>query len=326
MALLLSFKLFWRELKSGQLNMMLLALILAITSVSGISLFTDRLEKALQLQTSEFLGGDIKFESNEQLNTEEIIRIEKLDLNLTKMVLFASVIASETEMQFSSIKVVDNSYPLVGEITLEPSSKNQHPNKGDVWLDRRLLDLLKANLGDTISIGDSDFTISNVVLSEPDRGSNNYAFAPKAIIGASDLSQTNIIQPGSRVRYSYLFTGTEENLKSLNGLFEKIKQPGDRITLVNDNEGSLGRAVERSGSFFLLGSLLAVLMSALTIGISSQKFSRRHISYVAILRSLGMSSVNLKLLYSYIFLWLSMFSLFLGLSAGWIIQKLLQTS
>ena len=321
MALLLSFKLFWRELKSGQLNMMLLALILAITSVSGISLFTDRLEKALQLQTAEFLGGDIKFESNEELSREDIVRIEELDLNLTKMVLFASVVASETEMQFSSIKVVDNSYPLVGEITLEPSSKNQQPDKGNVWLDRRLLDLLKSDLGDTIAIGDADFTISNVVLSEPDRGSNNYAFAPKAIIGISDLSQTNIIQPGSRVRYSYLFTGIEENLKSLNELFEKIKEPGDRITLVNDNEGSLGRAVERSGNFFLLGSLLAVLMSALTIGISSQKFSRRHISYVAILRSLGMSSVNLKLLYSYIFLWLSMFSLFLGLSAGWIIQN-----
>ena len=301
--------------------MMLLALILAITSVSGISLFTDRLEKALQLQTAEFLGGDIKFESNEELSREDIVRIEELDLNLTKMVLFASVVASETEMQFSSIKVVDNSYPLVGEITLEPSSKNQQPDKGNVWLDRRLLDLLKSDLGDTIAIGDADFTISNVVLSEPDRGSNNYAFAPKAIIGISDLSQTNIIQPGSRVRYSYLFTGIEENLKSLNELFEKIKEPGDRITLVNDNEGSLGRAVERSGNFFLLGSLLAVLMSALTIGISSQKFSRRHISYVAILRSLGMSSVNLKLLYSYIFLWLSMFSLFLGLSAGWIIQN-----
>jgi putative ABC transport system permease protein len=79
MALLLSFKLFWRELKSGQLNMMLLALILAITSVSGISLFTDRLEKALQLQTAEFLGGDIKFESNEELSREDIVRIEELD-------------------------------------------------------------------------------------------------------------------------------------------------------------------------------------------------------------------------------------------------------
>ncbi len=200
MALLLSFKLFWRELKSGQLNMMLLALILEITSVSGISLFTDRLEKALQLQTAEFLGGDIKFESNEELSREDIVRIEELDLNLTKMVLFASVVASETEMQFSSIKVVDNSYPLVGEITLEPSSKNQQPDKGNVWLDRRLLDLLKSDLGDTIAIGDADFTISNVVLSEPDRGSNNYELAPKAIIGISDLSQTIIIQPGSRIR------------------------------------------------------------------------------------------------------------------------------
>ena len=321
MAFSLSFKLFWRELKSGQLNMMMLALILAITCVSGISLFTDRLEKALQLQTAEFLGGDIKFESNEELSQEDIIRIQEIDLNQTKMVLFASVIASDTEMQFSSIKVVDNSYPLVGKVVLEPSSINQHPNKGDVWLDRRLLDLLKAELGDKIAIGDADFTISNVVLSEPDRGSNNYAFAPKAIISINDLPQTNIIQPGSRVRFSYLFTGLQENLDDLNKLFEKIKQPGDRITLVNDNEGSLGRAVERSGNFFLLGSLLAVLMSALTIGISSQKFSRRHVSYVAILRSLGMSSVNLKLLYSCIFLWLSMFSLFLGLSAGWIIQN-----
>jgi putative ABC transport system permease protein len=321
MALSLSFKLFWRELKSGQLNMMMLALILAITCVSGISLFTDRLEKALQLQTAEFLGGDVKFESNEELNTEEILRINDLDLNQTKMILFASVVSSESEMQFSSIKVVDNSYPLVGTISLEPSSNNQHPNQGNVWLDKRLLDLLKAKLGDTIFIGDADFTISNVLLSEPDRGSNNYAFAPKAIIGIDDLPQTNIIQPGSRVRYSYLFTGLKDDLDKLNKLFEKIKEPGDRITLVNDNEGSLGKAVERSGNFFLLGSLLAVLMSALTIGISSQKFSRRHVSYVAILRSLGMSSVNLKLLYSYIFLWLSTFSLFLGLSAGWIIQN-----
>lgn len=321
MAFSLSFKLFWRELKSGQLNMMMLALILAITCVSGISLFTDRLEKALQLQTAEFLGGDIKFESNEELSQEDIIGIQEIDLNQTKMVLFASVIASETEMQFSSIKVVDNSYPLVGKVILEPSSINQHPNKGNVWLDRRLLDLLKTELGDKIAIGDADFTVSNVILSEPDRGSNNYAFAPKAIISIKDLPQTNIIQPGSRVRFSYLFTGLQEDLDDLNKLFEKIKQPGDRITRVDDNEGSLGRAVERSGNFFLLGSLLAVLMSALTIGISSQKFSRRHVSYVAILRSLGMSSVNLKLLYFYIFLWLSMFSLFLGLSAGWIIQN-----
>ena len=322
----LSFKLFWRELKSGQLNMMMLALILAITCVSGIGLFTDRLEKALQLQTAEFLGGELKFESNQEISSDNLKGIERLDVDQTKMVLFASVIASQSEMQFSSIKVVDSSYPLAGQVQLEPPFNEgihikQTPHKNSAWLDKRLLDLLNANLGDKISIGDADFTVTNVLVSEPDRGSNNYAFAPKAIIGISDLPQTNIIQPGSRVRYAYLYTGPTGDLETLKKIFETIKGPGDRITLANDNEGSLGKTIERSGNFFLLGSLLAVLMSAFTIGISTQKFSRRHVNYVAILRSLGMSSFNLKILYSYVFMWLSLFSLFLGLSAGWIIQK-----
>jgi putative ABC transport system permease protein len=85
----LSFKLFWRELKSGQLNMMMLALILAITCVSGIGLFTDRLEKALQLQTAEFLGGELKFESSQEISSDNLEVIKRLDLNQTKMVCFS---------------------------------------------------------------------------------------------------------------------------------------------------------------------------------------------------------------------------------------------
>ncbi|GIS75683.1 MAG: hypothetical protein CM1200mP12_14020 [Gammaproteobacteria bacterium] len=65
MLLGLSLKLFWRELKSGQLSIMFFALVLAVATVSSISLFTDRLEKALLAETQEFLGGDLKFESND---------------------------------------------------------------------------------------------------------------------------------------------------------------------------------------------------------------------------------------------------------------------
>ena len=61
----LSLKLFMREIRSGYLTSMLLSLVLAVTIVSGISLFTDRLEKVLSSETQEFLGGDLKFESND---------------------------------------------------------------------------------------------------------------------------------------------------------------------------------------------------------------------------------------------------------------------
>ena len=65
MLLSLSLKLFLREVRSGYLTSMLISLILAITIVSGICLFTDRLEKALNGETEEFLGGNLKFESNQ---------------------------------------------------------------------------------------------------------------------------------------------------------------------------------------------------------------------------------------------------------------------
>ena len=70
MAYRLSLKLFWRELKSGQLIIMFFSLVLAVATVSSISLFTDRLEKALMMETQEFLGGDLKFESNDLIEDE----------------------------------------------------------------------------------------------------------------------------------------------------------------------------------------------------------------------------------------------------------------
>ena len=68
----LSFKIFLRDLRSGYLTSILVSLVLAITIVSGISLFTDRLEKALSAETEEFLGGNLKFESNQNTAKSKI--------------------------------------------------------------------------------------------------------------------------------------------------------------------------------------------------------------------------------------------------------------
>ena len=114
MLLSLSFKIFARELRSGYLTSILVSLILAITIVSGISLFTDRLEKALNTETEEFLGGNLKFESNQNIAKDKIAEQDFEGINFMEMVLFASVIFADEDMQLSSVKAVDNAYPLIG--------------------------------------------------------------------------------------------------------------------------------------------------------------------------------------------------------------------
>ena len=103
-----------------------------------------------------------------------------------------------------------------------------------------------------------------------------------------DLDKTNLIQPGSRVEYNYLFTGTDQEINQIRKTLEENRNPGDDIESLNEDESSLGKTIDRSENFFLLGGLIAVLLSACTIGISSQRFARRHISYVAILKTLSL--------------------------------------
>ena len=84
----LSIKLFVRELRSGYLTSMLVSLVLAITIVSGISLFTDRLEQALNAETEEFLGGKVKFESNQNTIKPLLEKLEFENTDYMEMILF----------------------------------------------------------------------------------------------------------------------------------------------------------------------------------------------------------------------------------------------
>ena len=321
----LSLKLFLREIRSGYLTSMLLSLVLAVTIVSGISLFTDRLEKVLNSETKEFLGGDLKFESNEDSIKDVLKTLNLKDSKSSEMAIFASVIFSEEEMQLSSIKAVDNSYPLIGELELQNSSgtykTKENPTPGTLWIDERLKNLLSLKYGDEIYVGDATFVFEATIIYEPDRGSTNFAFAPKTIMNIKDLDKTNLIQPGSRVEYNYLFTGPEEEISQIRSTLEKNKNPGDDIESLNEDDSSLGKTVDRSENFFLLGGLIAVLLSACTIGISSQRFARRHVSYVAILKTLGMNLFQIRGLYLLLFFYITLLTLVLGLTLGWFLQS-----
>jgi len=325
MLLGLSIKLFIREIRSGYLTSMLVSLTLAITIVSGISLFTDRLEQALSTQTEEFLGGNLKFESNKNKLHPLLKDLDITDSQFMEMALFASVIFSDKEMQLSSVKAVDKSYPLIGSLELKNSegvySTKSNPKPGTVWMDERLQNLLKVDYGDEVYIGDRSFIFTDTINYEPDRASGNFSFAPKTIMNMSDLESTQIIQPGSRVEYNYLFTGPENEILSIRNFLKDIKENGDEIEMLDEDSSSLGRAVDRSENFFLLGGLIAVLLSACTIGIASQRFTRRHISYVAILKTLGMKTLHIRALYFLIFFYTTILTLIFGLFFGWLLQN-----
>ena len=318
----LASKIFFRELKSGQLLLMFLSLTLAVGIVSSITFFTDRLDSSLMFESKQFLGGDLKFESSSALDESNFP-----DGNYTYATIyeFGSVLGAKNNFQLSSVKSVSSPYPLVGEIEIlkkdnDKVIKTSPPKSGEVWLDSRLARLLEVTPGEEINIGEKDFYVSGIIISESDRGAGSFAFAPKAIMNSADLEEANIIQPGSRVRYSYLFLATEENIQKLENFFQSIKKPGDEIVTPDNEASPLGRAINRASNFFLLGALLAIILSSLAIAICSLQFTRRHVDYVAVFKALGLSPNQIKNTYIYIFGLIALFSFLVGISIGWIVQ------
>jgi putative ABC transport system permease protein len=317
----LAIRIFLREIKSGQMIIMLMSLIVAIGILSSIALFSDRLQKSLDAESREFLGGDLKFESSYEL--DELL-MPKVDFDYSKSHVFGSVLSFGDEFRLATVKSVDSFYPLEGEIELSNALNNYFvtspPKSGEVWLDKRILDFLGVDIGQSISLGDKDFLVSNTIVNEPDRGSSSFAFAPRAIINSIDLKETNILKPGSRVRYIYLFKAGQENLDIIENYFQNIKKPGDEIVFFNDESSPLGESFSRASNFFLLGAFLSIIIASLTVSICTLQFIRKHISYVAILKALGLSPKNIRFTYLSIFGLIGVVATVLGILMGWLIQ------
>ena len=319
---LIATKIFFRELRSGQILLMFLSLSLAVGIVASITFFTDRLDSSLMMESKQFLGGDFKYESSTPLD-ESLFPIE--DYSYAVIYEFGSVLGSTKRFQLASVKSVSSPYPLIGEIEIlkannEKVIRANPPKAGKVWLDSRLANLLEVDVGQKINIGEIYLLVSGIILSESDRGAGSFAFAPKAIMNSSDLDEAKVIQPGSRVRYSYVFIGSQEAIKLLENFFRSIKKPGDEITTPGNESSPLGRAIKRASNFFLLGALLAIILSSLAIAICSLQFTRRHVDYVAIFKALGLTPIEIRNAYLIILSLIALFSFFTGIFLGWMVQ------
>ncbi len=317
----LATRIFFREIKSGQMIIMLMSLTVAIGILSSIALFSDRLQKSLDAESKEFLGGDLKFESSYELDES---LIPKIDFDLSKIYVFGSVLSFGDEFRLATVKSVDMNYPLEGEIELNNAINDYFvsapPKRGEIWLDKRILDFLGVEIGKNISLGDRDFLLSNTIVNEPDRGSSSFAFAPRAIINSLDLEETNVIKPGSRIRYMYLFQAEPKNLEILENHFQNIKKPGDEIVFFNNESTPLGQSFSRASNFFLLGAFLSIIIASLTVSICTLQFIRKHVSYVAILKALGLSPKNIRFTYLSIFALIGLVATLSGILVGWLIQ------
>ena len=328
----LSLRLLWRDWRGGEIRLLFIALVMAVTSVTGIALFTDRLEKALLLESANMLAADRVLGSGRQPPEEILAQAEALGLRTARTLSFTSMAFSESGNMLVSAKAVSDTYPLRGEVIIadQPFIRGypirSGPQAGEVWLESRALPALGIDVGDSVFVGEAELTVSKIIIAEPDRqqGGMMDSAGPRLMLSMDDVAQTNVVQLGSRVSYRYLFAG--EQLETLDSLSEWIGEEYDgeyRMRDVRDESEEISDALNKAESFLLLGSLFAVLLAGVAIALTAKRYSERHYDYVAILKTFGCTSNEIGVIYLAIQLVLVFISVVVGCILGWLVHHVI---
>lgn len=283
---------FWREWRSPSLLIVWLALSLAVACVLALGNISDRMEKGLSQQSREFMAGDRALRSSREIPQAWLEEARKEGLKVSEQISFATMTFAGDTPQLANVKAVDDSYPLYGDLQTTPSAVK--PLAGTVLLAPRLMALLNLKTGDSIDVGDATLRIAGEVVQEPDSGFNPFEMAPRLLMNTADVAKTGAVQPGSRVTWRVKFAGTPAQLEAYEKwLLPKLK-PEHRWYGLEQDDGALGKSLQRSQQFLLLSALLTLLLSVAAVAVAMGHYCRSRYDLVAILKTLGASRAQLR--------------------------------
>lgn len=322
----------WRDLRSGELRVLALALLVAVASVTAVGFFTDRIGRAVERQAGDVLAADLVASSGFKLPQAMIDEIGNTTLETAQHVRFPSVVINERdESQLVAMKAVSDTYPLRGIITTadisDPATalddKQGAPTPGNVWVDPQLRSALALEPGDILTLGEGDFTVSRVLLFEPDRGENAFEFAPRVMMNLADLDRSALLGEGSRATYSLLMAGEAAALQGAQDFMSREYPSDVRLRGIRDGSPQMTRALDRAQRFLGLASVVTVLLAGAAIALAVRHFALRQADASAVMRTLGASRAEVIVWLSTRLALIALVASTIGIIVGWFAQLVL---
>jgi putative ABC transport system permease protein len=338
----LGWRTLWRDVRGGELRLLMVAVTLAVAAVTAVGFFADRLQSGLQRDARQLLGGDAVVASDNPSPPEILKKAQDLGLTQVGTQAFPTMARATEERGGASrlvaLKAVQPGYPLRGTLMLQgsPDAKGVAsevaaqgvPAPGEAWVDPATLDALQLSLGDTLLLGDSRFRIGAVIALEPDKGAGFMNFAPRVMVQQGDVAATGLIQPASRVNYRLAVAGADAPVQQFVDWVEAQRTQaatraegawrGLHVESMQSGRPEMKQTLERADKFLRLVALLAALLSAVAVALAARAFAAAHLDDCALLRVLGLSQRMIAAAYAVEFGLIGLFSSALGVLLGYL--------
>ena len=326
-------RLAWRQLRrdlaSGDIRILLAALVLAVIAVTAVGFVTDRAARALSQEANRLLGGDVVLRSDQPLpsSLSDVARSNGLRVSETRD--FTSMLrvgnGANERLELGAVRALGEGYPLRGEFRIDTGDGVDRaatgiPPAGSAWLSRAGADRLGARIGDVVALGESRFRLDALVLQEPDASVDYFNVAPKIFVPLTDLAATGLVQEGSRLRYRLAVAGEAPALSRFTAEVNTSNARGLRVETASDARPEIRSALDRAGRFLGLAALVSVVLAAVAVAMAARRHSERNLQAAAVMRCLGASQRTLVAIHIGELVLLGLLACSIGIALAFLLQ------
>lgn len=292
-----------RELRGGLkgFRIFLACLALGVAAIAGVGSVRSAIQAGLEDQGAVLLGGDAEAQFTYRFATEqERTWLTSVSTALSEVTDFRSMVVVDrdgtTERGLTQVKSVDNAYPLVGEIRLDPPIPLDQALAGDSAVMAPVLaDRLGLKVGDSFRLGTKDYTLTAVLTAEPDGAGDGFGLGPRTLLRTQALEGSGLLGPGTLYETKYrllLPPGTDLDALGQEAR-DKFRDTGIRWRDARNGAPGVERFVERLGSFLVLVGLSGLAVGGVGISAAVRAYLARKTSVIAILKTLGASRATI---------------------------------
>lgn len=285
-----------RDLRAGEVRILIAAIVLAVLSVTAVGFVTDRANRALAIEANRLLGGDAVLRGDDPPSARQIAASRTPGLRATEtreLTTMASIGEGDAQrIKLADLRALGAGFPLRGTFRLTDArgvetTVAHGPARGTAWITRNGAQALDAHIGDIVTLGDATFPITAIVAQEPDASTDLFNIAPRVLISLDDLPRTGLVQFGSRVDYKLVVAGDAGAVERFTTAAKSMLARGQRLDTIGNARPEVRSALDRAGRFLGLAAMVSVMLAAVAVAMAARRHSERHRAGAAVMRCLG---------------------------------------
>ena len=276
----------------------LLTLTLSLATYLTLDSVQQSVDSYINDNQRALVGGDLILNSKQDWPSEVLSQVETIPNTQTVYdYQFSAMLVNDEQTLLASVKAVSPSYPLYGTAELASGQPLWDQLTSDnVIVAPEVLSSLQADVGDRITIGDAQFTISDVLTKEPDRPLTTFGFGGRVLMKQDALEATNLLGQRSRINYRIEMAGDPELITTQREQLTEIltNYPDIELSDAESADTSVSRISDNVLMFLKLLVIAVLLLSAVAMyGVISAFVSKQQ-SNNAIRLALGEPLGSLK--------------------------------